>query len=604
MQRFVSSLIILTFSIFFPVKGEEDIQLLIQQCEKKDALACMKAGYMYYQNINYEKALVYSKKAVDIFLSEKDSILQILDDTQKNKYLKSKQLFINNLFESGYNLYSKKNDIDAAKQTFNRWINYKGSILDSENILIIIYDQSKDQQLKFQIKQLMLTKRQLAKLYQSTPKDPKDYKKWKNQIQQIEEKIHQLRLEISKKSEKFREQLKLSKITYKDIAKALKNNQLYIDYAKAGDSYYVFALDNKGSLYFAKTEAKEIDQLVSKFRKLTDAISENPSQDFTKLNQKTKRILAQIYQKAIEKPLGHIIKDKEKLIISPDGALRLIPFEALYDAKEEKYLIQTKQITYIPSGKEVVRLYNYGTQSADRQAIIFANPDYDKGIEKETKEPDLITVAKSRSILINTLRDKNIMFTVLPWTEKEAEAIDNTLKQVEYKVEEYTKDKATEENLLNTQNVKILHIATHGAFINDPEIKNPMLKALIALAGANKSIKEGKDYGILTALKLSGMNLKGTELVVLSACETGILDPASTEGVSALTKAFILAGSKNVVMSLWKVSDKETKELMEMFYKAQIENASYPEALRKSKIEMIKQDKHPYFWASFILNGI
>ncbi|SFV55495.1 hypothetical protein MNB_SV-12-334 [hydrothermal vent metagenome] len=126
---------------------------------------------------------------------------------------------------------------------------------------------------------------------------------------------------------------------------------------------------------------------------------------------------------------------------------------------------------------------------------------------------------------------------------------------------------------------------------------NPMLKAGIALSGANESIKNRKGDGIITALELSGMDLSHTELVVLSACETGVGELEEGEGVAGLNKAYI-------VMSLWSVPEKSTGELMKKFYKNLQKGQSYSEALREAKIWMIEEkNSHPYYWAGFVGSG-
>ena len=136
-------------------------------------------------------------------------------------------------------------------------------------------------------------------------------------------------------------------------------------------------------------------------------------------------------------------------------------------------------------------------------------------------------------------------------------------------------------------------------------IKNPMLKSGIVLAGANQSIREYKDYGLVTALKLAGLDLHDTELVILSACETGHVDIKSTDGISGLTKAFFQAGASDVIMSFWSVADKETSDLMQSFYLNSKKNGNqYANALRKSKLELIDKKMHPYYWAGFVINGL
>ena len=133
-----------------------------------------------------------------------------------------------------------------------------------------------------------------------------------------------------------------------------------------------------------------------------------------------------------------------------------------------------------------------------------------------------------------------------------------------------------------------------------------MLKSGLILAGANLSLKQSKGDGIITALDLSGLDLEGTDLVVLSACETGKVDPSNTDGISGLTKAFIQAGAKDVVMSLWSVDDAKTAELMTMFYsESQKNNSQYAKALKQSKLELLYGNaSHPYYWVAFVLNGL
>ena len=202
---------------------------------------------------------------------------------------------------------------------------------------------------------------------------------------------------------------------------------------------------------------------------------------------------------------------------------------------------------------------------------------------------------------MESLYDSVGIFEPLPGTKKEADIIKKLFAK---SVIEYEEDNATEENLLSIKKPKILHIATHGFFINNKNISNPMLKSGIALAGANIGIKKFNGEGVVTALNLSGLNLKGTNLVVLSACETGVVDVNSTQSVSSLAKAFIQAGTKDIVMSLWSVSDKASKDLMAQFYKNIKDGSSYTQALKSAKLEMIKQKLHPLYWAGFVLSGL
>jgi CHAT domain-containing protein len=134
-------------------------------------------------------------------------------------------------------------------------------------------------------------------------------------------------------------------------------------------------------------------------------------------------------------------------------------------------------------------------------------------------------------------------------------------------------------------------------------IGNPLLRSGLALAGANEQKKE--DNGILTALEMTGLNLWGTKLVVLSACDTGVGEVRSGDGVHGLRRALVLAGSETQVMSLWPVSDRRTRELMVSYYEGLGRGEGRGEALRQVQLKMLKDVKrgHPYYWASFIQSG-
>ena len=158
----------------------------------------------------------------------------------------------------------------------------------------------------------------------------------------------------------------------------------------------------------------------------------------------------------------------------------------------------------------------------------------------------------------------------------------------------------------------MLHIASHGFFLKDgaragdagATIGNPLLRSGLALAGANLGLEIRAD-GILTALEASGLNLSGTRLVTLSACDTGVGEVRNGEGVYGLRRAFQLAGTETLVMSLWPLSDYIARETMVAYYAGLRNGLGRAEALRQTKLSMIKRKgrQHPYYWASVIQSG-
>jgi CHAT domain-containing protein len=195
-----------------------------------------------------------------------------------------------------------------------------------------------------------------------------------------------------------------------------------------------------------------------------------------------------------------------------------------------------------------------------------------------------------------------------------------------------TKGQATKAALGQVRSPELLHIATHSFFLedqqltsagergaqsltDDPEralqqleqrgirIESPLLRSGLALAGANEHKED--DNGILTALEVTGLNLWGTKLVTLSACDTGVGEVKNGDGVHGLRRALVLAGAEAQIMSLWAVSDKATRELMVPYYRMLQDGQGRGEALRRVQLEMLKNvnRRHPYYWASFIQSG-
>lgn len=513
-------------------------------------------GVVFFNQKRYKKAYNYFKKSFDSYIKNRDSFFMLLDNQEKISYIKKHKREILLLLESA----SQLEDSEIATITFDDWLNYKGTLFDRENAINKIYDKA-DNQLKVKIEMLLSKKRELARLYQQKKENPK--------IKILQKDISSLELSFEEKISQ-----ELNRLSEEQISQYLKDDELYIDYAKVGKRYFLFTLDSKGILTFLRysmIDSQNISRLVIAFR------------DAVRKSQETKSISSKLYNILIKK----INLDKKSFIISTDGLLRLLPFETLYNVKNRHYLIEEKDIRYTPSGKELIRLYTQNKKEPNNKVVIFDNPDFEANIK---------TI--NRGVRNEALF--RMKFGELPQTKVEAQAIKSILKN--QNIIEYQSKMANEQNLFNLNSPKIVHIATHGFFIHS-NLANPMLNSGIALSGANKSIKEGSDGGIITALKLSGINLKGTKIVVLSACQTGLMSSDDTDSISGLSKAFIQAGANGVVVSLWSVSDKGTKEFMELFYQKIADGKDYAVALKEAKVDMIREKKSVFTWGAFILNG-
>ena len=328
--------------------------------------------------------------------------------------------------------------------------------------------------------------------------------------------------------------------------------------------------------------------------------------------------LARSLDEKVMRPVRDRLGNTRTVLLSPDGALNLIPFNALVD-EQDRYLIETYSFTYLTSGRDLLRL-RAQPPGGQGPVVVVANPSYDKqGGDRTAAGRGAASVARSFDF-------SQASFPPLPGTAGEAQALKAAMPEARL----LTDTQATEGAIKQLVEPRILHVATHGFFLvnqaeTSPEgrdsrilemvhnrprgnvgrIDNPLLRSGLALAGANQRQGGGDEDGILTALEATGLDLWGTRLVVLSACETGLGDVRNGDGVYGLRRALVLAGAESQVMSLWQVNDIATRDLMAEYYRRLKSGEGRAEALRQVQLGMIRSGKrsHPFFWASFIPIG-
>jgi CHAT domain-containing protein/tetratricopeptide (TPR) repeat protein len=322
-------------------------------------------------------------------------------------------------------------------------------------------------------------------------------------------------------------------------------------------------------------------------------------------------------------PLLQALGDRKQLWLAPDGDLAFLPFELLPDREKGKLLLDTYCISYLGTGRDALRCGRPATRQPG-PALVAVDPDFDLGSKPQPApaagEPP---GRRSRAPDLATLR-----FDPLPGTRKEGERIAvllNTHRQT--RIEPWLGTKVLEAQLKKARSPWIVHLATHAFFLPDPvrssqfgfdrlgmldrhgiPPENPLLCSGLALAGANWKSKgfhppaEAED-GMLTAEDVTGLDLLDTELVVLSACETGLGQVHVGEGVFGLRRAFAVAGAKTLVMSLWKVPDDQTQELMVDFYRRILKGEPRAEALRQAQQAIRARHPDPYYWGAFVCQG-
>lgn len=311
------------------------------------------------------------------------------------------------------------------------------------------------------------------------------------------------------------------------------------------------------------------------------------------------------------KPLEKYLSNISTIYFSGEGVYQQLNLYTLLNPTTHKYLIETTEITQLNSLKNL--LQENTTQAVNPTITLFGYPNYE--LKTEIKKSESQAVASRFGF------DE---FPELPGTKKETEDIAAIFKNKNWNTHLYLANEATEEQIKQLSSPTILHIATHGFFLPDEDFgnekvlgfdaekarQNPLLRSGLVMAGAaayakDNSIKQKED-GILNAYESSLLNLQNTELVTLSACETGLGEIVNGQGVYGLQRAFLTAGAKSLLMSLWVVDDAATQELMTEFYKDWLNNYALNNkraSLRKAQLAIKQKYPNPYYWGAFVMLG-
>ncbi len=336
----------------------------------------------------------------------------------------------------------------------------------------------------------------------------------------------------------------------------------------------------------------------------------------SKLSAETTRAALQHLDALVVNPLRDQLTEVSHLILAPDGKLNLVPFDALIDPQGH-YELERYLVSYLSSGRDLLRLAAH--RESRSPAVIVAAPDY--GPRPSHPAPGTMS------------------FRPLPGARAEATDLARY-----FSTPPLTDKRATKEALAALIGPTILHVATHGFYARDsgttrapgshgpsvppPAFAPPASRGIhvesdgdissLSLPPSSSDPAEGLDWsglamaganqgagGIVTAREIAGFDWWGTQLVVLSACQTGVGAVASGDGVYGMRRALVLAGAESQVVSLWNANDASTRVLMRDYYDELARGAGRAEALRSAKLHLLHQPRyvHPYYWAAFIPAG-
>ncbi len=304
---------------------------------------------------------------------------------------------------------------------------------------------------------------------------------------------------------------------------------------------------------------------------------------------------------ALLKPLFGTRGARGSHVADLDGGVALLPLEALADGRG-RYLIDDSEWRYVSSARTL--LQDGAAPAHSGKSVVLADPAYD------LQDAAAAVGAPGRGAVSGGRR-----FARLPQAAGEGGAVAAALRRTSGEVTLHTGAAATVEALMGLHSPRYLHVVTHGFFDEEAGVLREEVdgndgqryivdsnvsgrSSGLALAGANRDAT-----GILYAAQLRQADLTGTELAVLSACDTSVGAVRPGEGVDSLRQALEIAGARSMVTSLWAVPDLETRTMMSDFYDALATGAAKPAALRSAKLRIRQRQAHPFYWAAFVVTG-
>ncbi|WP_375578776.1 CHAT domain-containing tetratricopeptide repeat protein [Marivirga tractuosa] len=580
------------------------------------------AELSWFKN-NPKKAKSYFNKTFDNYFAQIEAYFPALSEQQKANFYTNT---LRTTFEefNSFAIAYKDNYPSLLGEMYDYQLSTKGLIMYAtakarKNIL-----NSDDFELKEKYQSWIGTKELISQLYSMSEEElqQQDLK-----LDSLISESNELEKELSRSSAEFAEAYEARNYTWKDVQAQLKEGEAAIEMIR----FREFTPDSSG-LFKDKVNYAGL---------LIDKNSKHPELILFENGLELENKYIKNYRNAIRyqvkdnysydfywKPIAKETKQYDKLYFSPDGIYNQISVNVLFNNETEKYVLEEQNVQLLTNTKDLIA-YREEKSSSNLASspTLFGFPNYNKGInesmdESETDASKIVENASLNRGLRGSLQRYirgNSLVTALPGTKEEVNKIGSIYESSDFQQPKtYLENEADEIQLKSVQNPQVLHIATHGFFLEDNETtnneqddkysENPLLKSGLIMAGANSFIASGlnqgaRQDGILTAYEAMNLNLKNTELVVLSACETGLGDLKNGEGVYGLRRAFQVAGADAIIMSLWSVDDEATQELMTAFYQNWLGGKDKLTAFNDAQKTIKEKYKTPFYWGAFVMVG-
>lgn len=551
---------------------------------------------------NVQESMTYFQKFLDLRYDELERKFSYMTEQEKLFFLEKFEKDIRNYYSVILNNIGDYPELIQKLLDFR--LRTKALLLNNLSKIRSRVAEANDPELSTKLDHMRLKRETMARLMNF---NTEDYPNALNEAAQLQREADQLEKEISLAvSTSFSTAI----ISWKEVQKQLQPGEAAVEIFQShlvydnnqgkGTNYTFIILKASGAPVAVSIDrpANWETQVLNAYRNCIGQATPDPS----------------LYTR-LWLPAAAQLTDCKTLYVSPDGVFNQINLNTLFNAQSNKFLIEEKNI-HILSTLRSLKDVKQKSPAKPLSAVLIGNPRFDLDLSKTTTDNNLAISSKRGAW--------GFVLTELPGTGGEIADIGKTMQAAGIKTSVFTENAATEKQLKLVRNPDVLHIATHGFFLEDfkeeqltgysaVEIeyyKNPLLRSGIFLSGANNTyslnsgnvaIKEELEDGLLSAFEAMNLHLDKTELVVLSACETGLGKVKNGEGVFGLQRAFKLAGARSTIMSLWAVDDEATRQLMTRFYSAWTAGDDLYNAFRQAQLDIKNKFPAPSYWGAFVL---
>jgi len=539
---------------------------------------------LYWKRKGWDKSFMMYRDVMDKSLDFINKYFPPMSEAEKTKYWD----VLSPRFQRFYNfaVEASVENPHVLEALYDYRIATKALLLNSTNKVKQAILASKDAVLIKDYFTWLDQKETLARLYAYSKEE---LKLQKINLDSMERAANTMERKLSDRSTAFSAGYAAQKINFSQIKNLLSETEASVEIIRMQKYDQKFVQDSR-YLALVLTKSSEIPKLV---------VLENGQQLDTRY--------AKFYRNAVQQKIDDQysydqywariepeLKGKKLIYISPDGVYNQLNLNTL-KKPDADFVVNRYDLVIVGNSKDIIPLKARKAKTLKKNAVLLGFPDYGAG-----------------------------EIAALPGTKVEIDNVSKVLKGSGYQVTQFAQKTATEANLKSIKGPTLLHIATHGFFLQDVESQggafgvhlenandNPLLRSGLMLAGASATVSgkrmpnlESNDNGVMTAYEAMNLNLEGTDLVLLSACETGLGDVKAGEGVYGLQRAFLVAGADALIMSLWKVDDAATQQLMSNFYTNWIKLGNKQKAFKQAQLQLMTKYKEPYYWGAFVMMGM